>query len=397
MKSTSRTLTTDELEAFGRELDALGREVAADLGQRDVDHIRAIIRIARQTEAGGRLLLHFGLGPVSFAAGVAALSTSKILENMEIGHNVMHGQYDWTRDPELDSHEYDWDSVCAAADWRHSHNYEHHTFTNIVGRDRDIGYGLLRVTPEQPWHPGYLVQPISAAMLALLFQWGVAVHDLRLNETLRGTQPLRVLWKRADPFLRKAAWQVAKDYAFYPALALANAPRVAAGNFLANGARNLWSFAIIFCGHFPDGVRMYHEHETRDESRGAWYVRQLNGSANIEGGRKFHVMSGHLSHQIEHHLFPEIPASRYPEMAPRVRAICERYGQAYNTGSFGKQLGSVAKRIFKHALPPLARRRAPNPTASNPSATRTVRRASGARPADSRVARAASHAPLPPA
>src|SRR6185503_5306172 len=84
MKSTSRTLTTDELEAFGRELDALGREVTADLGQRDVDHIRAIIRIARQTEAGGRLLLHFGLGPVSFAAGVAALSTSKILENMEI-------------------------------------------------------------------------------------------------------------------------------------------------------------------------------------------------------------------------------------------------------------------------------------------------------------------------
>ena len=67
-------------------------------------------------------------------------------------------------------------------------------------------------------------------------------------------------------------------------------------------------------------------------------------------------MSGHLSHQIEHHLFPEIPASRYPEMAPRVRAICERYGQAYNTGSLRKQLGSVARRIFKHALPPLARR-----------------------------------------
>src|SRR4029078_391316 len=122
----------------------------------------------------------------------------------------------------------------AASDWRHSHNYEHHTFTNIVGKDRDVGYGLLRVTPEQSWHPAYLFQPISAAMLALLFQWGVAVHDLRLDETVTGKQSLRSLWQRGGPFARKAAWQLAKDYAFYPALALANAPRVAAGNFLAN-------------------------------------------------------------------------------------------------------------------------------------------------------------------
>ncbi len=356
MKTTSRALTTDEMEAFGRELDALGREVIADLGQRDVDHIRAVIRVARQTEAGGRLLLHFGIGPVSFAAGVGALATAKILENMEIGHNVMHGQYDWTRDPELDSLEYEWDSVCAARDWRHSHNYEHHTFTNVVGRDRDVGYGLLRVTAEQPWSAVYLFQPVSAALLALLFQWGVGVHDLRLNDAFRGRQTFGALLKRGRPFARKAAWQLAKDYGFYPALALANAPRVAAGNFLANGVRNLWSFAIIFCGHFPDGVRMYSEEETRDETRGAWYLRQLNGSANIAGGRLFHVMTGHLSHQIEHHLFPEIPAARYPEMASRVREICDRYGQVYNTGSFKKQLGSVAARLLVHALPSRRRR-----------------------------------------
>jgi linoleoyl-CoA desaturase len=96
---------------------------------------------------------------------------------------------------------------------------------------------------------------------------------------------------------------------------------------------------------------MYHEDETRDETRGAWYVRQVNGSANIEGSRAFHVLSGHLSHQIEHHLFPDIPAARYPEMAPRVREICERFGQAYNTGSFRRQLGSVVTRLFQNALP----------------------------------------------
>ncbi len=354
MTTTSKTLSRQEADAFGRELDALRQEVVASLGQADVDHIRRMIRAARYAEAGGRLALHLGLDPVTFAAGAGAVALSKILENMEVGHNVMHGQYDWTKDPELDSRSYEWDIVCTADDWRHSHNYEHHTFTNVLGKDRDIGYALLRVSPEQRWHPVYLVQPVSALVLAFIFQWGVGLHDLRIDETLTGRQPLAKLRAHARPFLAKAGWQVAKDYAFFPALALWNAPRVLAGNLLANMARNLWSFAIIFCGHFPSGVRLYTEDEARGESRGQWYVRQLNGSANIEGGRLLHVLSGHLSHQIEHHLFPDLPAARYPSIAPRVRDICERYGQAYNTGSFRKQLGSVVARIFRHALPSAA-------------------------------------------
>jgi NADPH-dependent stearoyl-CoA 9-desaturase len=349
--NTSRTLSREEAEAFGRELDQLREEVVASLGQPDVDHIRRTIRAARYAEASGRLALHLGLDPFTFAAGVGALALSKVLENMEIGHNVMHGQYDWTRDPGLDSHAYEWDLVCTGDAWRRSHNDEHHTYTNILGKDRDIGYALLRVSAEQRWHPVYLVQPASALVLAFIFQWGVALHDLRLDEVLRGEQSLVTLRARARPFLAKASWQVAKDYAFFPALAAWNAPRVFAGNLLANLVRNVWAFAVIFCGHFPAGVRLYTEEETREESRGEWYARQLNGSANVDGGRLFHLLTGHLSHQIEHHLFPDLPAARYPGMAPRVRAICERYGQAYHTGSFAKQLGSVIVRIFRHAFP----------------------------------------------
>lgn len=351
MKSASRTLTVEESDAFGRELDALRQEVRDDLGERDVTHIRGVIRVARRTEAAGRALLGLGFGPVTFAAGVASLTVSKILENMEIGHNIMHGQYDWTRDPELASRDYEWDTVCAASDWRRLHNYEHHTFTNVLGRDRDVGYAFLRVAPEQPWNVTHLVQPISAAVLALVFQWGVGVHDLRIPETLNGEQSWRELLHRARPFVQKAAGQVAKDYVVFPLLTPWNAPRVVVGNLTANLGRNVWTFAIIFCGHFAEGVRVYEEEETRDEKRGDWYVRQLNGSANIEGGRTFHVMTGHLSHQIEHHLFPDIPASRYPEMAPRVREICERYGQVYNTGSFVRQFGSVVAGLFRNALP----------------------------------------------
>ncbi len=349
--NTSKTLTRKEADALGRELDELRQEVMARLGQADVDHIRSVIRAARYAEASGRLLLHMGLGPVSFAGGVGALAVAKILENMEIGHNVMHGQYDWTKDPELDSRSYEWDIVCPSAGWRHMHNYEHHTFTNIVGKDRDVGYAVLRISSEQPWHPGFALQPLTALGLAFVFQWGVSAHCLGVPEVLAGKQSVAELRVRTLPFLAKAASQVARDYAFYPAIALWNAPRVLAGNLLANMARNLWAFAIIFCGHFPAGVRVYREEEVRGESRGQWYVRQMNGSANIEGGRLLHILSGHLSYQIEHHLFPDMPAARYGEIAPRVREICQRYGQTYATGSLVKQFGSVIRQIFRHALP----------------------------------------------
>ena len=350
MTPPPRTLTRAEADAFGRELDALRAEVLADLGQRDVDHIRAVIRVARRAEAAGRLMLHFGLGPVSFVLGSGALGVAKILDNMEIGHNLMHGQYEWTRDPALDA-SYEWDNACDGGDWRHSHNFEHHTFTNILGKDRDVGYMFLRISPEQRWHPHHLSQPIVAMLLALNFQWGVATHDLRVDELISGKQTWAQLRERARPFLRKAGWQLLKDYVVFPALAAGNAPRVVAGNLVANLTRNLWTFAVIFCGHFPEGVRLFHRDEVVDESRGQWYLRQLAGSANIEGGSLFHVMTGHLSHQIEHHLFPDLPASRYPEMAPRVREICERYGQRYCTGSFARQFGDVLGKIVRYALP----------------------------------------------
>jgi fatty acid desaturase len=62
-------------------------------------------------------------------------------------------------------------------------------------------------------------------------------------------------------------------------------------------------------------------------------------------------MSGNLSFQIEHHLFPDLPANRYGEIAPEVREICERYGIPYNTGPLRKQFGSVVKKICRLALP----------------------------------------------
>jgi linoleoyl-CoA desaturase len=115
--------------------------------------------------------------------------------------------------------------------------------------------------------------------------------------------------------------------------------------------RNVWAYAIIFCGHFPDQTYTFDQREVEDESPGGWYVRQLTGAANIEGSPLFHVASGNLGYQVEHHLFPDLPSSRYAEIAPQVKEICARYGLPYNSGPFGQQLGMVQRTILRLAFP----------------------------------------------
>lgn len=345
-------LRREQVEEIGRELDALRERTVASLGAADREYIYRIVGTQRRFEIAGRALLFMGFLPPAWVAGVAALSVSKILDNMEIGHNVMHGQYDWMREPELNSRTFEWDTVCPADQWRHSHNYLHHTYTNILGMDRDVGYGILRMDPAQRWHPYYLGNPVYATGLMLLFEWGVMLHDAEVENVVAGKRSWRDVIPLARGWWRKARGQVVKDYVAFPLLSGPMFVPTLLGNAAANLVRNVWAFSIIFCGHFPSGVQSFTEEETAHETRGEWYVRQLLGSANITGTPLFHIMSGNLSHQIEHHLFPDLPAHRYPQLAPEVRELCERYGLPYNTGGLLAQVGSVWRKIVKLALPP---------------------------------------------
>ena len=346
-------LSEEDLENIGRELDAIRDEVVDSLGEDDAAYIRRVIKTQRMLEVAGRATLFASLFPPAWVAGTAMLSVSKILENMEIGHNVLHGQWDWMRDPEIHSTTWEWDSASTSEQWKHSHNYMHHTFTNVIDKDRDIGYALMRITPEQKWHPYYLGQPLYNLILALTFQWGVALHDIEFENVRDGKKP----WSQAKAELgslwRKARKQLAKDYVVFPLLTGPSMVPTFFANLTANLARNVWAHTIIFCGHFPDGAEVfeYTEEQLASETRGGWYVRQLMGSANIDGGDLFHLMSGNLSFQIEHHLFPDVPSSRYSEMSPKVREVCERYGLPYTSGPLGRQYAQVVRKILRYSLP----------------------------------------------
>src|SRR3954452_5130695 len=415
IQSPLKRLTPEQIEQIGEEFQKVHDEVFASLGERDAKYIRSIIALHRQLALLGRVLLFGSRWWPGWTAGTASLSMAKILENMEIGHNVMHGQWDWMNDPVINSSAWDWDSASTAEAWKHSHNYEHHTYTNIRGLDRDLGYEIMRIDPHQQWHPVYLFQPLYNIVLAAFFEWGVAFHDLNFEAIRSGEKSKAKVRRELKGMAGKARSQITKDYIAFPILsglintgvdfalaalgverspvqprklsrrekarlkatgALARARRSTASekygligqlierksfcqpfkstlsaDFVSNIVRNVWAYAIIFCGHFPDQTYTFSQDETDDETRGQRHVRQLLGAANIEGGPLFHVISGNLGYQVEHHLYPDMPSTRYGEIAPRVREICERYELPYNTGPFSKQLGGVQRTIIRPRFP----------------------------------------------
>jgi fatty acid desaturase len=346
-------LSAAEVEQIGIELDAIRQAVLDSRGAQDAAYIRRVIDAQRSLELTGRaLLLASGYRP-AWLLGTACLAVAKSLDNMEIGHNVLHGQWDWMRDPKIHSTTWDWDHASPPEQWKRAHNVQHHTYTNILGMDNDLGYGILRVDEDQPWKPRHLVQPLWNFVNACIFEYGIMTYDIEFGEHLRGRRGVTPeLRSRVTEALRRVRKQVLKEYVAFPLLSGRQWRSTVTANLTANLLRNLWSHSVIMCGHFPEGVETFEQPELDEgETRGEWYLRQMLGSANISGSRGLHLMTGNLSHQIEHHLFPDLPSNRYYDIAPQVRRVFERHGLAYNAAPIHRQVASAWHKVFRLSLP----------------------------------------------
>ncbi|GAA0859546.1 acyl-CoA desaturase [Aliiglaciecola litoralis] len=350
-------LEQSQYQALAADLDAVKQGVKNQIGAKDASYIRKVLFWQRISEISGRILLVLGfITPWLWAVGVLLLALAKILDNMEIGHNVLHGQYDWMNDPVLHSQRYEWDIACDAKSWQRTHNYEHHTYTNIIGKDRDFGYGLLRLSNDFRWRIRNLWQTVTYVVLSTLFQWGISYHELAGQRVFFGRKNKQRHTQISDAQLKKAffskgARQLFKDYLFFPLISGPMFIWVFTGNLLANLIRNLWTSTVIFCGHFTEDAQTFSQAECENESQGQWYYRQMLGSSNFTGSKAMHILTGHLSCQIEHHLFPDIPARHYPAIGKRVQKIAEKYAIPYNSGSFASQYWTVLKRIVKYSFP----------------------------------------------
>ncbi|WP_024448176.1 fatty acid desaturase family protein [Mycolicibacterium iranicum] len=341
-------LTPGDLDTLTDELDAIRRDVQDTLGTSDAAYIHRVIRFQRLLELTSRLSILCPWRGVRWL-GVIGLAVAKSVENMELGHNIGHGQWDWMNDPEIHSATWEWDMVGVSAQWRYAHNYEHHQFTNVLGKDYDIGWDVLRVTRDQPWEWRHAFQPLQSLLLAATFEWAIALYGLASDcRRFDSAAQRKAVVSRVAIKIQR---QIVKDFLVFPLLAGGRRAQVLRATLTANVLRNLWTHAVIVCGHFPDGAEKFTPESIGDERRPQWYLRQMLGTANFDAGRLLAFASGHLCYQIEHHLFPDLPSSRYPEIALRVRALCDKYDLPYNSRPFLRQLWLAQRTILKLSLP----------------------------------------------
>jgi NADPH-dependent stearoyl-CoA 9-desaturase len=343
-----------DIDALGAELDALRCEVEQSLGDRDARYIHRVIGVQRGLEVVSRAAILLSPRPCGRWLGAAGLAVAKCLENMELGHNITHGQWDWMNDPEIHSATWEWDMVGPSAQWRYAHNHRHHLYTNVLGLDDDIGFAVLRVTGDQPWCRRHLAQPLQSLLLALTFEWAIALYDLDAAWQRTTSRDRRRAEVRA--FGGKVGRQVLKDYLVFPALAGRRWRAVMTSVLCANVIRNVWTYAVIVCGHFADGAEKFTAASIDRETRAQWYLRQMLGTANIDAGPVLALATGNLCYQIEHHLFPDLPSCRYRQIAARVRALCDAYDLPYTSGPLLRQFAQAQCTILKMSLPVSPRR-----------------------------------------
>jgi NADPH-dependent stearoyl-CoA 9-desaturase len=348
-------LSDTDIENLAYELDAIRQDIEDSRGERDARYIRRTIAAQRALEVAGRLTLAASSRRSAWWAGTLTLMLAKIIENMEIGHNVLHGQWDWMNDPEIHSTTWEWDMAGSAKHWRYTHNFVHHKYTNILGMDDDVGYGMLRVTRDQRWKRFNLLNLVWNTLLAAGFEWGIALQHVEIGKIIKKRMDQDEAREKVIDAGGKAGRQAVKDYIAFPALTAlspgATYRSTLTANATANVLRNVWANAVIFCGHFPDGAEKFTKTDMIGESKGQWYLRQMLGSANFEGGPALRFMSGNLCHQIEHHLYPDLPSNRLHEISVRVRQVCDKYDLPYTTGSFLMQYAKTWRTIAKLSLP----------------------------------------------
>jgi fatty acid desaturase len=355
------------LDAIQAEFEGIRQRYRADLGPKDVAYIKGLRLKSRLAELVGRGLLWFSPEPITFSLGVGFLWLHRNLEAIEIGHNVLHGQYDYFPEiPQFHAHNFKWKAPVDEEGWRREHNGLHHVHTNVYDKDPDLNHGILRMNEQTPWSPRHRFQVPIYLLLAYPFMLYHFNHqNLAFQEDFRE----RVLVKGNEGFarvgvagasqeeLKRRNWQskmrvLVKEYLVFPLLSLVTGFgffKVFLGNLLADMINNYWISLTIQSTHLTEPLQP----EDALAHKGHWYITQLDSSVNFKGSRRMSRLWGHLNYQIEHHLFPDIPSHRYPDMAKEVKAVCAQYDLPYKLNpTWGHAIRNYVSAMWTYSHPP---------------------------------------------
>jgi linoleoyl-CoA desaturase len=344
----------ERLRRFGEELDGVRNRALARIGEKDVAYVRRLDRFSHVMEVVGRVLIQVSPGPVTFVLGVVALWLHKQLQATEIGHTALHGAYDRLAGASAyRSKTFRWDTPIDEESWRHAHNVRHHGNTNVAGKDPDIDFGPVRLTVQTPHDRGHRFQlPFALLVIFPLFGFVINTHVTGLSETIAPEgRPLHFLPDQSMASRRAALRKALRKYlpyylynfVLFPLIAGPLFWKVLLGNVIVEVLRDVYSACTIFCGHVGHDVKSYPA-GVRAHGRGQWYAMQVEAANDFEVPRPISILCGGLDRQIEHHLFPTLPPPRLREIAPEVRAICEKWGVDYKTDTWGRTL----RKAFAH-------------------------------------------------
>ncbi len=306
----------DQIE---KEIDDIKQRYRAKLGPKDIAYIKGLRRNSRIFEAIGRGLLWVSPEPITFTLGVFFTFLHRNIESIEIGHNVLHGQYDYFPEiPQFHAHNFKWKAPVDEEGWRREHNGLHHVHTNVFEMDPDLNHGILRTNELTPWNKRHLFQvPIYlfGAYPTMLYQFNA--QNLGFGQKFR---------ERAFP-------EGNKGYA------LVDTAGESDESLNKRHSRAIW--------------RVLAKSTDALKHKGHWYLSQLESSVNFKGSRRMSILWGHLNYQIEHHLFPDIPSHHYPDMAKEVKVVCKKYGVDYKCNpSWGRAIRNYMSVMWKHSFPP---------------------------------------------
>lgn len=215
--------------------------------------------------------------------------------------------------------------------WLLKHHVLHHSYPNVFEWDDDLeSRGALRVSPEQAWRPQYRGQHLYFLPLYALnsIEW-IFVKDFvqyfrsRINHYQES--PALTAREGAEFWLSKAAYGVA--FVAVP-LCLQPFAVVAAGFAVFHVVMGLLLAVFTQLAHINDAVafpalgRVPHADD--------WAAHQLRTTANFATRNPLvNWFAGGLNFQIEHHLFPHAPHTRYPAISAVVREVTEQFGLPY--------------------------------------------------------------------
>jgi fatty acid desaturase len=345
-------------DGISKAFDEIKERYRAGLGQKDIDYIKGIRNKSRIFEFIGRSLIWFGFGPFTFLAGILFLFLHRNLESIELGHNILHGQYDYFPEiPEFHSRNFRWKAPIDEEGWRREHNDMHHVHTNVYARDPDLTHGILRVNDRLPWNKLHLIQfPLYVFYFYPFMTYKFNAQNLGFNKYfvekhLPSNEGYAELSYQIDngnlKALRKRDFRskfriVFKEYYVFPLLALITGfsmVRVFFANLITDTINSLWMTFTLQSSHFTEPLQP----EDCLDNKGKWYESQINSTINFKGTYRWQsILWGHIDYQIEHHLFPDIPSHHYPEIALEVKEVCKKFNIEYKCNP------NMAVAVFKY-------------------------------------------------